>query len=54
MMQGFIKGVRVNISYLKLNVILEYHPPYMHSNFMSNPGLTTHSSWLLWGGSEDL
>ena len=40
MTHGFIKGVSVDVSYLKMNDILEYNPPYVQSNCMCNSGPT--------------
>ena len=37
-LQGFTKGVSVDVSYLYINDVLEYHLPYVESNFMCNLG----------------
>ena len=41
MSHGFIKGVSVDVSYLLINDILEYNPPYIQSDFTCNPGPTS-------------
>ena len=40
MMHGFIKGVSMDVSYLKIDDVLAYNLPYMQSNFTCNPGPT--------------
>ena len=40
MLHGFTKGVSVDFSYLQINDILEYNPPYVQSDFTFNSGLT--------------
>ena len=35
----FKKGESVDVSYLKINDILEYNLPYVESDFICNPGL---------------
>ena len=40
MLCGFTKRVSVDVSYLYMNDILEYNPPYAQSDFTCNPGPT--------------
>ena len=40
MTRGFIKGVSVDVLYLKINDAVEYNLPYVQSDFMCNLGLS--------------
>ena len=40
MLHGFTKGVSMDVSYLKINDVLEYNLPYVQSDFTCNPGAT--------------
>ena len=39
MLHGFTKGISVDVSYLKINDVLDYNLPFVQSNFTCNPGL---------------
>ena len=48
MLHCFTKGVSVDVSYLKINDVLEYNPPYMESDFTCNQGpaeIFSHCPW---------
>ena len=56
MLLGFTKGISVDVSYLLINDVLEYNPPYVQSDFMCDPGPTMNymlrcslsSFWMVW------